>query len=399
MTIDTAVILAAGEGTRLRPLTTHRPKPMLPAGNIPILEHVLNSLVEAGISEIHLVVGYQRARVQNHFGSTYRNRPITYHIQHTQLGSGHALLQADETIETDFLVLNGDQIVTEEMIETVSSSHTATDTATLGVVESEKASQYGAVELNDNRITEFIEQPADDEYRLLNAGVYVFGPSIFAALERTFQEQGRLSLPETIRDLTTDESAVRGVVTESPWQDATYPWDLLSVMQTLFDQDRIGDETTEQSPGVFSDQTATIHEDATLRPPVIVSADTVVGPQAVLGPGVAVGENTTIGAGAVLTNVLVDSDTRVGQNATLIDTVLGQGVHLGPGVIIAGGPADIRIDTKVHEDCDLGGVIADRATVGGGVTVASGSLVGSAATIQSNAHIDGNIPNEAEVLR
>jgi hypothetical protein len=101
----------------------------------------------------------------------------------------------------------------------------------------------------------------------------------------------------------------------------------------------------------------------------------------------------------VLTNVLVDSDTRVGQNATLVDTVLGQGVHFGPGVIIAGGPADIRIDTKVHEDCDLGGVIADRATVGGGVTVASGSLVGSAATIQSNAHIDGNIPNEAEVLR
>jgi len=76
-----AVVLAAGEGSRLRPLTKHRPKPMLPAATKPILEHVFDALIDAGVSDITVVVGYQRNRVQSHFGPTYRNVPITYCTQ------------------------------------------------------------------------------------------------------------------------------------------------------------------------------------------------------------------------------------------------------------------------------------------------------------------------------
>ena len=119
--LSSAVVLAAGEGIRLRPLTANRPKPMLPAGTRPILEHVLNALIDAGVEDIHLVVGYQANRVRSYFGPTYRDVPITYHTQANQLGSGHALLQARDGPDGSFLLVNGDQIIDSRIVETVSS--------------------------------------------------------------------------------------------------------------------------------------------------------------------------------------------------------------------------------------------------------------------------------------
>ena len=95
MSDRSAIVLAAGEGKRLRPLTKHRPKPMLPAATKPILEHVFDALIDAGVTDITVVVGYKRTRVQSHFGPTYRNVPLQYVTQRKQLGSGHALLAAE----------------------------------------------------------------------------------------------------------------------------------------------------------------------------------------------------------------------------------------------------------------------------------------------------------------
>ncbi|MFC6725290.1 sugar phosphate nucleotidyltransferase, partial [Halobium palmae] len=174
MTVDTAVVLAAGEGKRLRPLTEHRPKPMLPAGTRPILELVLDALVEAGVSELHLVVGYGRDRIQSHVGPTYRDLSVTYHRQAKQLGSGHALLQAAENVDEECLVVNGDQVVSTRIVRDVMEAHTDEDVATLAVVESDAAPNYGAVRLDGDRVVELVERPGVEGYHLLNAGVYAF---------------------------------------------------------------------------------------------------------------------------------------------------------------------------------------------------------------------------------
>src|SRR6056297_2210942 len=146
MDIDTAVVLAAGEGTRLRPLTRNRPKPMLPAGNRPILEHVFDALVEAGVEELVVVVGYKRDRVQNHFGPTYRDVPIQYVTQRKQLGSGHALLQARNDVEGSHLVLNGDRLIDAGTVTAVANSHAQTGHPAIAVVERQETSRYGAIE-------------------------------------------------------------------------------------------------------------------------------------------------------------------------------------------------------------------------------------------------------------
>src|SRR6056297_1366141 len=137
MSVSTAVVLAAGEGTRLRPLTRNRPKPMLPAANRPIIEYVFDALVDAGIEELHVVVGYKRDRVQGHVGSTYRGVPVTYHTQEKQLGSAHAALQARDALDDDFLVVNGDQVIQGDLVTDVMAAHDTESAVTLAVIESD----------------------------------------------------------------------------------------------------------------------------------------------------------------------------------------------------------------------------------------------------------------------
>ncbi len=397
MTVSSAVVLAAGEGIRLRPLTKHRPKPMLPAGNRPILEYVLDALVDAGIDDLHLVVGYGANRVQNHFGSTYRDRLLTYHRQETQLGSGHALLQAKDALDADFCVVNGDQLIESEMVRAVLDAHTVEDVATLGVLKSEQAPNYGAVAVEDGRVVEFVERPATRDYHLLNAGIYVFAPSFLPKVETAPRQDGELALSDPIASLIDDDSPVRAAHVDGIWQDATYPWDLRSLTETVLSRGLVDESPVED--GVFVADTASIHEDATLRAPVVIGTDCVVGPNAVIGPGTALGANVTVDAGAVVSQSVIDADCRIGINATVVECVAARGVHIDAGATIPGGRASVVVGTTVHEDVDLGGVLADRVRLGAGTTVEPGTLIGSNARIAAGCTVDKAVDEGTEVRR
>lgn len=397
MTVTTAVVLAGGEGRRLRPLTANRPKPMLRAGDRPILAHVFNSLIEAGITEIHVVIGYRGERVQNHFGSTHDGVDLEYHRQETQLGSGHALLQAAGAVDEPFIVANGDQLTEPSLVGDVAAAHEAGGaTATVGVVRASDATRYGAVTLDGDEVVELVERPDDDEYHLLNAGVYAFGPAFFDVLDETPRQQGSISLPAAVERVVDDERAVvRGVRTEGFWTDATYPWDLLAASRNVLSRGWIA--APEPDPERWVAETARIHDDAVLRGPVVVGPDTVVGPGVVLGPYASVGRNVTVDANAVVRNTVVDDDARIGPNATLVDSVVGQGVRCAAGTVVAGGPADVRIGTTVHEEKQLGSVLADRATLGAGAVVSPGVLVGSDATVEEGVRLQTNVDANANV--
>ncbi|WP_410764621.1 sugar phosphate nucleotidyltransferase [Haloferax sp. DFSO60] len=391
MSLSSAVVLAAGEGMRLRPLTKYRPKPMLPVMNVPLLEHVFESLVTAGFSEISVVVGYQRDRVQEYFGFEYDGVPLTYHIQEQQLGSGHAVLQAKSEIDGSFLVVNGDQLVAPDTMDAVVSAHNAGDQfATLGVVESEVAPQYGAVTLDGDSVVELVEKPGEGHYHLLNAGVYAFEPDVFEVIAATPTENGEYSLPNAITTAISDGRDVRGIRTSDFWRDATYPWDLLSLTAEMMGQN---------DDAIHIDPTAVVADDAIVRGPVVIGPDTVVSPGAVLGPYTTVGRNSTVGCNAVVEHSIVDEDSHVGANATLIDCVTGRASTIQAGVTIEGGPGDVRIGDHIHEGVGLGAVVADRAELGGGVAVEPGTIVGPEATVATGVALRGVIDEGAEVVR
>lgn len=397
MTVRTAVVLAAGEGTRLRPLTRNRPKPMLPAANRPILAHVLDALVDAGMDRIVIVVGYRRERVQEYFGPDYRDVPLEYVHQQKQLGTGHALLQAREAVSGPSLVVNGDHIVDASMVTKTAAQFTDGDArATIAIIERDDPSKYGAVRHAGGTITEISEKPETDTFSLINAGIYAFDGSIFDAIEATPRKRGELSLTDTLEGLVA-ERQVRGVPVDGLWVDATYPWDLLEVTERVLEHGLV--QESRDSQGVWIAETARVHENATLQAPVVVSADCEIGPGTVVGPNVALCRNVTVGANATLDSAVVETDSRIGHGSTLVDAVVGQNVTLGVQTLVPGGLADVRIDTRIHEAQRLGAVLADRVRCGGGVSFDPGTLVGPGATIDTGVTVGGEIPTDAEVVR
>lgn len=397
MSVRTAVVLAAGEGTRLHPLTHNRPKPMLPAANRPVLEYVLDALIDAGISRICLVVGYKRDRVQEHFGPRYRDAPLTYVHQRKQLGSGHALLQARENVEGPLLVVNGDRVIEPSLVsDVVRTFERDTGPAVLGVIERPNARQYGAVVLQGGRIERIVEKPDSDEFRLINAGVYAFDSSVFDAIAATPRRDGELQLPDTIGELI-DDGDVQGVRTDGLWADATYPWDILTVTRELLARGRV--DEPERDDRVWVSDSALVHEAATLQGPVVVGPDCEVGPGAVVGPTSALGRNVTIGSNATVERGVLDVDTRVGAGSTLVDCVTGQDVNLGPATVASGGPADVRVGTSVFENRRLGAVVADRTRTDGDTSFAPGTLVGPNSHVHHGARASGRVVAGAEVIR
>ena len=396
MEIDTAVVLAAGEGTRLRPLTRNRPKPMLPAANRPILEHVFDALVEAGVEELVVVVGYKRDRVQNHFGPTYRDVPVTYVTQSKQLGSGHALLQAREAVEGPTLVLNGDRLIDAGTVSAVADRFTETGGPALAVVERRDTRRYGAVEVRDGYIEKLVEKPRESDYRLINGGVYAFPETIFEEIDATELDEGELALTDTLERLI-DTGQIGAVEVDGMWVDATYPWDLLAVAGEVLARGRLREPA--QQDRVWIDESARVHDEAVIQGPVVVSADCEVGPDAVVGPNTALGRNVTVGANAVIHGSVVDADTRIDPGSTLLDTVTGQDVHLGAGTVVPAGPADVQVGTTIFEDQRLGAVIADRARARGNVCFDPGALVGPKAELDVGVTVRGNVEEGAEVTR
>jgi len=394
MDIDTGVVLAAGEGTRLRPMTHNRPKPMLPAGNRPILEHVLDALVGAGVSELVLVVGYKRDRVQDHVGPTYRDLPVEYVVQDKQLGSGHALLQARDAVSGPLLVVNGDRIIDEGMTTSVTSVFDGE--TTLGVIRKANPGHYASVDAEAGRVVTLLEDRDEPSFPFVNAGIYAFTDEVFDRLEATPRTDGILPITDAVV-AEIEDGTVHAAEVEGLWADATYPWDLLYLTRRLLEERRVNG--TEQHPGVFVAPSARIHATATLQAPVVVGEDCEVGAGSVVGPNAALGRNVTVGANATVVDSMVDTDTRVGVASTLVETVTGENVDLGAGTVVSGGPGDVILDDRVFRDRDLGAVFADRVRTGGRVAAEPGTLVGPGARLRAGVTVSGRVGANAEVTR
>jgi glucose-1-phosphate thymidylyltransferase len=392
MNVETAIVLAAGEGTRLRPLTENRPKPMLPAATKPILAHVFDRLIDADVREIVVVIGYRRERVQSHFGPTYRSVPLRYVTQEKRLGTGHALLAAESAVDGTCLVVNGDQIVDSRIIRTTITDHDSDSAATIALLERSSVGEYGGVIADEGRVRSIVENPHDDRDYFLNAGVYVLGPAAFDAVRETTRTDGELHLVDGLSTLVESGETVDGVVSEGLWVDATYPWDLLDVSFELFDAGFV-DATRTRS----DHDGTTVHESAVIRDPVVLDGDCAVGPGAVVGPYACLGANSTVGSNAVVERSVVDADTRIGPNATAIECVTGTGVTIGAGTTVPGGPGDVQVTDRIFADESLGALLADRVNDRGSVTYLPGTIVGPDATVQAGATVRGTVPGGAEV--
>ncbi|MFC4245633.1 sugar phosphate nucleotidyltransferase [Natribaculum luteum] len=380
-----AVVLAAGEGRRLEPLTNRRPKPMVPVANRPILEYVVSAIADAGIDRIVLVVGYQQERIRNHFGDGNDwGIDIEYAVQEKQLGTAHAVLQAEALVTNPFLVLNGDRLVDASLVDRVRREIERSDGPVMAVTRTDHASDYGVVSIDGDRVTAIAEKPREPvTSEIINAGVYGFGDSIFEAIRATPTERGELAITTTLERIT-DDHPIRAVRYRGLWLDVSHLWDLLDVNAAAVDD--------------FDEQGSTPLEGA-VASDTVIGTDVTLGPNATVGGGTAIGDNVTIESNAVLSNAVVFSDAVIEAGAVVRDSVVGENARIGANATITGDSARMIVEGEVHDDVDLGGVVGDNATVGSGVTVEPGTVVGDGATVAHGVSVSGRIEPDAIVRR
>ncbi|SEV91883.1 sugar phosphate nucleotidyltransferase [Halobacterium jilantaiense] len=379
-----AVILAAGEGNRLRPLTERRPKPMLPVGNRPVLEHVLEAVVDAGIQEIVFVVGYERNRIQTHFGDGDDwGVEIEYAVQDTQLGTGHAVLQAEEFVSDSFVVLNGDRVIDDSLVSVVVDRVRTGESPVVSVTRVDNARNYGVVELDGDLVHAIYEKPGVGGSRsdVINAGVYGFEQGIFDEIRDTeTSPSGELELTSTLDTMARD-GGVGAVRYGDYWLDISYLWDLLSVNAAVVSQ--VGERATGER-----------------IPNQSVAADSAqVAESATVQPRVALGENVSVGPNAVVSNAVVLPDATIEAGTVVKDCIVGENATIGPNSTVVGGNARVVVEDEVHRDVRLGGVIGDNAVLGGGVVLDPGTVVGNHARVASSVSVSDRVPSGAEVRR
>ena len=224
-----AVVLAAGKGTRLRPLTDDKPKGMVEIAGKPILTHCFEQLTELGATEFLLVVGYQKEQIIKHFGDSYEDIPITYAHQREQSGLAHALLTVEEHVNDDFMLMLGDNIFQANLRDVVRRQREDRADAAFLVEEvpMEDASRYGVCETNKyGEITDVIEKPEEPPSNLVMTGFYTFTPAIFHACHLVQpSNRGEYEISEAI-DLLIQSGRTIDAIRMDGWRiDVGYPED------------------------------------------------------------------------------------------------------------------------------------------------------------------------------
>ncbi|NUB93217.1 NTP transferase domain-containing protein [Haloterrigena sp. SYSU A121-1] len=381
----TAVVLAAGEGRRLKPLTNRRPKPMVPVANRPILEYVVSAIAESGIERIVLVVGYQQERIRNYFGDGDDwDIDIEYVVQEKQLGTAHAVLQAESAVSGPFLVLNGDRLVDSTLVERVRDELETAEEPVLSVTQTDRPSDYGVVTIDGERVIDITEKPERSvSSGIINAGVYGFDPSVFDAIRSTPTEHGELAITTTLERIA-DGRPIRTVRYRGLWLDVSHLWDLLDVNAAVIDDTSSRDGSYPAS---------------VVAPDAAIGEDVTIGSNATVGGNTAIGDNVTIESNAVVSNAVVFADAVIESGAVVRDAIVAENATVGANATIAGELTTIVVDDEVHKDVDLGGIVGDNATVGNGVTVEPGTVLGDGATVDHGISVGGRIEPDAIVRR
>jgi len=224
-----AVILAAGKGTRLRPLTDDKPKALVEVAGRPLLDHIFEQLVGLGISEFVVVVGYQKQQIIDRYEDEFRGIPITYAHQREQLGLAHALLQAEPYVDDDFALMLGDNIFRANLEDVVECQRCGDADAAFLVEEVplSEAGRYGVCETNGmGEIVEVVEKPDDPPSNMVMTGFYTFSPAIFHACHLVQpSDRGEYELPDTI-DLLLESGRTIETIPMDGWRvDVGYPED------------------------------------------------------------------------------------------------------------------------------------------------------------------------------
>lgn len=331
------VILAAGIGKRMYPLTQTRPKVMVTIANHPILEHLLLCAKDAGINDFIFVTGYRKDLVESYFedGSKWGVK-ISYIFQKEQLGTANAIDVTRDVAGKRFLVLNGDVLIKSDCIKKLLEKK---EDFVLTLTK-RKGKGFGVIEVEGESVKKITEKPKDAKIGLVNAGIYIFNDSIFDAIDKTpVSERGEYEITDSLQYLI-DKGIGVGYHTMEDWIDVGYPWNLLDA-----NEDMLKNIKTKVKGKI--EKRATIHGDVIIKEgtivrngsyiigPVAIGKDCDIGPNCFIRPYTSIGDDVRVGNGVEIKNSIIMNGTKVGHLTYIGDSVIGEDCNFGAGTIVA----------------------------------------------------------------
>ena len=325
------VVLAAGEGTRMRPLTDRRPKPTLPVADRTLVEHVVDGARAAGAGRIVVVVGYAADAVRQ----ALDDRDVTFAVQERQRGTADAVRVArDELDDAPFAVLNGDVLYDRDSLAALYDAGPA-----VGAARVDDPENYGVLETDvDGHVRSVVEKPANPASNLVNAGAYVFPAAARDWLDVGESDRGEYELTDVL-ERACDAVDVRAVAVER-WLDVGRPWELLAATEwKLGDLDRRLDGDVHPDAdlrgSVVVEAGATVDAGVVIEGPALVRSGASVGPNAYVRGATLIGEGANVGHAVEIKNSVLMAGATVGHLSYVGDSVLGRDVNFGAGTTVA----------------------------------------------------------------
>src|SRR5918995_478534 len=380
-----AVIMAGGQGTRLRPLTSNQPKPMIPVVGVPCMEHIVNLLREHGFTDIVVTLQFMPEEIRYYFGDgSDWGVSMSYSVEDVPAGTAGSVKLAEELLEGErVLVISGDALTDCALTRVVSFHEENAAEATMVLKSVENPLDFGIVITEeDGRISRFLEKPAWGQVfsDTVNTGIYLLEPSVLAEIPT----EGEYDFSkELFPKLLDEERSLYGFITEDYWEDIGNLEQYMRAQRDVLD----GKMRDVRPPGtrlrenVYVGRRAQV-DDEELEGPVAIGENVRVDEPARVSSYSVIADNVVIGAGASVERSVVAEGAYVGEGAELVDTVVGRHSY-------------IQGRARILERSALG----DDVIVGEGATVAPDVKIFPHKTVESGANVTSSLIYETMGLR
>ncbi|HVL03197.1 MAG TPA: sugar phosphate nucleotidyltransferase, partial [Acidimicrobiales bacterium] len=379
-----AVIMAGGEGTRLRPLTSNQPKPMMPLANRPMMEHIVLLLQRHGFDDIVVTVAFMANNIRTYFGdgSEFGVRMV-YATEETPLGTAGSVRNAMDELDERFLVISGDVLTDIDLSEIVGFHDRCGAMATIGLTSVENPLEFGIVITDeDGAIERFLEKPTWGQVfsDTVNNGIFVLEPGIFDFIppDRPVDFSA-----EVFPALLDQGKPLYGHVSEGYWEDVgTLEAYMRAHTDVLDGKVEVDVPGFRLQGNIWLGEGAEVHPDADVAGPAVVGANARVEANARLGPYTVLGSNVMVRADADLERVVVHDNAYLGAGVRATGSVVGRSSDLRAGV-----------------RCEDGVVLGDECFVGTRAVLTAGVKIYPFKTVEAGAIVNSSLVWESRGAR
>lgn len=402
--IKNALILAAGKGTRMWPLSENIPKPLLPLGGLPIIERQIQELIKVGVEDLYILIGYRMKEISDYLDNAKLDININYIVQEQQNGTGHAVNQAKGRINGDFYCLNGDLVINAENLKKLRENK---GKLTMMVTKVPDGSNFGVVESKNGHLISIIEKGFRGE-SMINAGSFLFNKKIFKAIDGIEKSiRGEYELTDALESIANQ---IQVINYKGFWNDIGTPWDLITANEEYmknnveFIKGTIEDNVTIK--GIIHLGEGSIIKSGTyIEGNVWIGDNCIVGPNAYVRNGTVLCGMNKIGASTEVKNSIFLKGAKAPHHNYVGDSIIGEESNLGSGTKIA----NLRFDKKTIEVIHkgkksdsgrrkLGAIIGKNVNTGINASINAGSIIGNNVKLGPNTLISGTYESKSTIV-